>query len=116
MEKQQMVTRVLRSIGILLAAIVFASGTSMAYDPENTLFMDLKDGRVVIEMKPELAPNHVARIQELVRQGFYDGVVFHRVIDGIMAPTGDPTGTGLGGSGKKLKAELNKAKIGRAHV
>src|SRR3546814_9760006 len=64
MEKQQMVTRVLRSIGILLAAIVFASGTSMAYDPENTLFMDLKDGRVVIEMKPELAPNHVARSEE----------------------------------------------------
>ena len=62
-------------------------------DKENTLYLDLKDGRVVIEMFPNVAPKHVARIKELVRQGFYDGIVFHRVIDGFMAQTGDPTGT-----------------------
>ena len=76
-------------------------------DKGNTLYLDLKDGRVVIEMFPNVAPKHVARIKELVRQGFYDGIVFHRVIDGFMAQTGDPTGTGMGGSGKKLPAEFN---------
>ena len=76
-------------------------------DKENTLYLDLKDGRVVIEMLPNAAPKHVARIKELVRQGFYDGIVFHRVIDGFMAQTGDPLGTGMGGSGKKLAAEFN---------
>ncbi|NJM35582.1 MAG: peptidylprolyl isomerase [Rhodomicrobium sp.] len=76
-------------------------------DPENTLIMDMTHGRVVIELLPDVAPNHVARIKELAREGFYDGVVFHRVIDGFMAQTGDPTGTGMGGSGKKLKAEFN---------
>ena len=76
-------------------------------DAENTLYMDLDYGRVVIELDPKIAPNHVARIKELTRQGFYDGVKFHRVIPGFMAQTGDPTGTGAGGSGKKLKAEFN---------
>ena len=76
-------------------------------DKENTIYLDLKDGRVVIEMLPNAAPKHVVRIKELVRQGFYDGIVFHRVIDGFMAQTGDPTGTGMGGSGKKLPAEFN---------
>ena len=76
-------------------------------DKENTLYLDLKDGRVVIELLPKAAPKHVARIKELVRQGFYDGIVFHRVIDGFMAQTGDPLGTGMGGSGKKLAAEFN---------
>ena len=76
-------------------------------DKENTLYLDLKDGRVVIELLPKVAPKHVARIKELVRQGFYDGIVFHRVIDGFMAQTGDPLGTGMGGSGKKLTAEFN---------
>lgn len=74
---------------------------------DNTLYLDLEDGRVVIEMRPDLAPNHVARIKELVREGFYDGVVFHRVIDGFMAQTGDPTGTGRGGSGQNLDAEFS---------
>ena len=78
-----------------------------AGDLENTLYLDLKAGRVVIEMRPDLAPKHVARIKELTRQGFYDGLVFHRVIDGFMAQTGDPTGTGAGGSGKPLAAEFN---------
>ncbi|GIL01578.1 MAG: peptidyl-prolyl cis-trans isomerase [Alphaproteobacteria bacterium] len=78
-------------------------------DPENTLVLETTKGRVVIECRPDLAPNHVARIKELARSGFYDGIVFHRVIDGFMAQTGDPTGTGMGGSGKKLKAEFNDA-------
>ena len=77
-------------------------------DPENTLIMDMTHGQVVIELMPDVAPNHVARIKELAREGFYDGIVFHRVIDGFMAQTGDPTGTGMGGSGKKLGAEFNK--------
>lgn len=76
-------------------------------DKENVLYLDLKDGRVTIELYPEKAPKHVARIKELVREGFYDGIVFHRVIDGFMAQTGDPTGTGMGGSGQNLDAEFN---------
>ena len=77
-------------------------------DKENTLYLDLDYGRVVIELDPSVAPKHVARIKELTRRGFYDGVKFHRVIAGFMAQTGDPTGTGMGGSGKKLPAEFNK--------
>lgn len=84
--------------------------TAAPADLENTLYLDLKDGRVVIQLRPDLAPGHVARIKELVREGYYDGVVFHRVIEGFMAQGGDPTGTGMGGSGKKLKAEFSKAK------
>lgn len=87
---------------------IIANGKTM--DPENTLYLDLKDGRVVIELKPELAPNHVARIKELVRVGFYDGLLFHRVIDGFMAQTGDPKGNGTGGSGQNLKAEFSREK------
>lgn len=67
-------------------------------DPENTMVLDLKDGRVVIRLRPDLAPKHVAQIKTLVKRGFYDGIVFHRVIPGFMAQTGDPTGTGTGGS------------------
>ncbi|HYD67765.1 MAG TPA: peptidylprolyl isomerase [Azospirillum sp.] len=100
--------RFTRTIVMALISVFFLVGEAFALDPENTLYLDLKDGRVVIELRPDLAPNHVARIKELTRQGFYDGVVFHRVIDGFMAQTGDPTGTGTGGSGKKLKAEFNK--------
>jgi peptidylprolyl isomerase len=75
--------------------------------PEDTMILDTSKGKVVIAMRPDLAPGHVARIKELVREGFYDGIVFHRVIDGFMAQTGCPQGTGTGGSGKKLKAEFN---------
>ena len=78
-----------------------------AADPENTLYLDLESGRVVIALRPDLAPNHVARIKELVRQGFYDGLKFHRVIDGFMAQTGDPRGNGTGGSGQNLAAEFS---------
>ena len=77
-------------------------------DPENTLVMETSKGGVAIALRADLAPNHVARIKQLARQGFYDGIVFHRVIAGFMAQTGDPTGTGTGGSGKKLKAEFTK--------
>lgn len=87
-----------------------------ALDPENTLYLDLPAGRVVIKLRPDLAPNHVARIKELARQGFYDGLTFHRVIPGFMAQTGDPRGDGTGGSGKKLKAEFSKEKHLRGTV
>ena len=81
---------------------------SDANDPENTLVLDTTKGEVVIDLMPEKAPDHVARIKELAREGFYDGVVFHRVIDGFMAQGGDPTGSGMGGSEKpNLKAEFN---------
>ena len=76
---------------------------------DNLLLMELKSGNVTIEMKPEIAPNHVQRIKKLVREKFYDGLKFHRVIDGFMAQTGDPKGNGTGGSGKNLKAEFSSA-------
>src|SRR5436305_8921395 len=76
--------------------------------PEDTMILDTTKGRVVIGMRPDLAPAHVARIKQLVREGFYDGSVFHHVIDGFMAQTGCPHGTGTGGSGQKLKAEFSK--------
>jgi len=79
----------------------------MPADPEDTIYLDVPAGRVVVEMRPDLAPDHCAHIKGLVRRGFYDGVVFHRVIDGFMAQTGDPTGTGTGGSGHRLKAEFS---------
>jgi len=80
-------------------------------DPENTIYLDLKQGRVVIQMFPHEAPKHVARIKELARQGFYDGTVFHRVIDGFMAQGGDPTGTGQGGSKlPDLPAEFSQSR------
>lgn len=99
----------------LFTAMMAVFGMSMATmndteaaDLENTIYLELKDGRVVIELLPELAPNHVKRIKELSRAGFYDGIVFHRVIEGFMAQTGDPTGTGGGGSDKPdLKAEFS---------
>ena len=79
-----------------------------AADPDNTLVIELSSGgQVLIELFPDVAPKHVARVKELAKAGFYDGIVFHRVIPGFMAQTGDPTGTGMGGSGKKLKAEFN---------
>ncbi len=94
-----------------------AQNAKQERDLENTLYLDLKDGRVTIELRPDLAPNHVARIKELTREGFYDGVVFHRVIDGFMAQTGDPTGTGRGGSDKPdLAAEFSDANHGRGVV
>ncbi len=89
------------------AAVFTLAAPSLAQDLENMLYLELDTGRVVIQLRPDLAPNHVARIKELARQGFYDGIVFHRVIEGFMAQTGDPTGTGMGGSGQKLRAEFS---------
>ena len=81
-----------------------------------TLRLETTKGTVLIKTRPDLAPNHVARIVELAGEGFYDGVPFHRVIDGFMAQTGDPTGTGMGGSGRKLGAEFNSGKHVRGTV
>jgi peptidylprolyl isomerase len=99
-----------------VAVALTANLAGAASDPENTLYLDLKSGRVVIELRPDLAPKHVARIKELVRKKFYDGVVFHRVIDGFMAQGGDPTGTGAGGSGVKLPAEFSNEPFVRGTV
>jgi peptidylprolyl isomerase len=85
-------------------------------DLENTLIMDTSKGAVTIALRPDLAPGHVARIKELAREGFYDGLVFHRVIDGFMAQTGCPHGRGTGGSGRKLKAEFSAEKHKRGTV
>lgn len=106
---------------ILIALLVLCVGTSMAVaqpaiDPENTLYLDLEHGRAVIRMRPDLAPVHVARIKQLVRGGFYDGMVFHRVIPGFIAQTGDPFGTGAGGTGRKLKAEFSRTPAVRGVV
>lgn len=100
---------------LMVALLTFNTSVRAAdLDPQNTLLLDLKDGQVVIKLMPDLAPNHVARIKELTRKGFYNGLVFHRVIDGFMAQTGDPTGTGTGGSDlPDLKAEFNDYNFGR---
>jgi peptidylprolyl isomerase len=105
--------RLLLAIAIILP---LAAESAAAADPENTLYLDLKDGRVVIELRPDLAPKHVARIKELTRKGFYNGLVFHRVIDGFMAQTGDPQGNGTGGSGVKLPAEFSRQPFDRGTV
>jgi peptidylprolyl isomerase len=99
----------------LAAALVFA-GTANAADPENTIYLDLPAGRVVIALRPDLAPATCARIKALVRQGFYDGLTFHRVIAGFMAQTGDPRGNGTGGSGLSLDAEFSSEPFVRGTV
>jgi cyclophilin family peptidyl-prolyl cis-trans isomerase len=104
--KAQRVAAAAKAAPVALSAKVDADIT---HDPDNVLLLDLSNGgRVAIRLVPEWAPAHVARIKTLTRQGFYDGVIFHRVIDGFMAQTGDPTGTGTGGSKlPDLKAEFN---------
>lgn len=84
-----------------------AQSADTSQDLENTLYLDLEAGRVVIKLRPDLAPKHVERIKELTREGFYDGLTFHRVIEGFMAQGGDPKGDGTGGSGQKLPAEFS---------
>lgn len=101
---------------ILALGIMMTPAFAATSDLENTLYMDLKDGRVVIQMRPDLAPKHVARIKELVRKGFYNGLVFHRVIAGFMAQGGDPTGTGTGGSGQTIPAEFTAEPFVRGAV
>jgi peptidylprolyl isomerase len=95
-------------VSAFVAFFLISAGASVAMDKENTLYIQLKDGRVVVEMRPDLAPKHVAQIKKLAREGKYDGVLFHRVIDGFMAQTGDPDGTGMGGMGEKLPSEFSK--------
>jgi peptidylprolyl isomerase len=99
-----------------MAACLLAGSTAARADSDNTLILELRTGAVTIEMRPDLAPNHVARIRELVRQGFYNGLKFHRVIEGFMAQTGDPKGDGTGGSGQTLKAEFTKTPFVRGVV
>lgn len=106
----------LAAAGSLLAAPAFAQGVKLpaGTDPENTLVLELKDGAVIIKLRPDLAPKHVERIKTLTRQGFYNGIVFHRVMEGFMAQTGDPTGTGTGGSTlPNVAAEFNSLSFTR---
>jgi len=100
---------------LLVIALVFG-GKAMAADLENTIYLDVPAGRVVIAMRPDLAPATCAQIKALARRGFYDGLTFHRVIDGFMAQTGDPKGDGTGGSGHPLKAEFSKEPFVRGTV
>lgn len=108
----------LRTLFLVLGMVfaVHAASAAPATDPENTLYLDIPYGRVVIQMRPDLAPNHVARIKQLVRQHFYDGLKFHRVIPGFMAQTGDPNGDGTGGSGQTIKAEFTQTHFARGIV
>ena len=103
----------------ITAAFLLLATPAMAQtpDPENTLLLETKDGTATIRLRPDLAPQHVERLKTLARQGFYDGVVFHRVIEGFMAQTGDPTGTGMGGSElPDLKAEFSDVPFTRGVV
>ena len=102
------VVSILVFIGYMTLSEDVANAKKVNFNMENTLYMDLKDGRVVIRMLPDVAPKHVARIKQLVREGFYDGLTFHRVIDNFMAQGGDPLGNGTGGSGVKIPAEFTK--------
>lgn len=98
----------------LILTVLAGLAPAQAADPKNTLYLDLKDGRVVIELRPDLAPKHVERIKKLTREGFYNGLKFHRVIQGFMAQTGDPSGTGTQGSKyPDLPAEFSKAPFER---
>ena len=99
-------TSILILVGYMTLSDNFATAKKIETNMENTLYLDLKDGRVVIRMLPNIAPKHVARIKTLVRSGFYDGLTFHRVIEGFMAHGGDPLGNGMGGSGVKIPAEF----------
>jgi peptidylprolyl isomerase len=113
-EKQTLNRRELAKAVSLGAASLLLAKSALAApeaaDPAKTLYLQLKDGRVVIRLRPDLAPKHVERIKTLAKKGFYDGIVFHRVIEGFMAQTGDPTGTGMGGSDlPNLPAEFSSA-------
>jgi peptidylprolyl isomerase len=101
---------------VLLIAALVVGGKAMAADLENTIYLDVPAGRVVIDMRPDLAPATCAQIKKLVRQGFYNGLTFHRVIAGFMAQTGDPNGNGTGGSGHPLKAEFSNEPFVRGTV
>jgi peptidylprolyl isomerase len=102
------------AFAVLLAATI---AHAQAPDPQDTLVIELKTGRVLVKLRPDLAPKHVERVKELAREGFYDGHKFHRVIDGFMAQTGDPTGTGMGGSKlPNLPAEFTREVYKRGSI
>jgi peptidylprolyl isomerase len=108
-----------RILATLFAALTLSFGSMAvrAAGPENTVYLELKDGRVVIELRPDIAPKHVQRIKTLVKEGFYDGLAFHRVISGFMAQSGDPNGDGTGGSKyPDLAAEFSSAPFRRGTV
>jgi len=101
----------------LVPVFIAPALAQQASDPQNTIFLDTKDGRITIRLRPDLAPKHVEQIKALTKQGFYNGVVFHRVIDGFMAQTGDPTGTGTGKSSlPNIPAEFSKTPYKRGAV
>ncbi len=109
--------RILAALAIGCLTATAAVAQQPAADPQNTVFLDTKDGRVTIRLRPDLAPKHVAQIKALTKRGFYDGVVFHRVIDGFMAQTGDPTGTGTGKSDlPNIPAEFTQTPYRRGSV
>lgn len=107
----------LKTLAAALAALFLMAVAPVAASAADTLVMETTKGRVVIKLRPDLAPKHVAQIEKLVSQKFYDGVVFHRVIEGFMAQTGDPTGTGMGGSDlPDIPAEFSRAHFARGTV
>ncbi len=114
---QRLRNLLLTLFGGFVIAMSANPGAASALDPENALLIQLDGGPVTVELLPDVAPQHVARIKELTREGFYDGIVFHRVIDGFMAQTGDPTGTGRGGSTKpNLPAEFSNTPFERGTI
>ena len=113
-----MLKRSILTLGSILLMTAATAGSAKAADPENTIYVSLSTGgTVTIDLLPDLAPKHVERIKKLTREGFYDGIIFHRVIDGFMAQTGDPTGTGTGGSKEpNLPAEFSQYEYKRGTV
>jgi peptidylprolyl isomerase len=105
------------ALTLALAALTPAAAQQPPADPQNTVYLDTKDGRITIRLRPDLAPKHAEQIKALTKRGFYNGVVFHRVIPGFMAQTGDPTGTGTGKSDlPNLPAEFSKEPFKRGSV
>ena len=115
--KHRLAGHALLALGLLCTLPFVPAASQQAPDPNNTLVIELKTGRVLIKMRPDLAPGHVKRVRNLAKEGFYDGLTFHRVIPGFMAQTGDPEGTGGGGSKYvDLKAEFSKERFARGSV
>ena len=113
----RVVVAFLLALALVAPAVVHAQGAATAADPQNTIFLDTKDGRIVIRLRPDLAPKHVAQIKTLTKRGFYNDIVFHRVIGGFMAQTGDPTGTGTGRSDlPNIPAEFTPTPFSRGTV
>src|SRR5262249_30120135 len=116
-DQQQRDSMLRSSLLVAVLTSVLAIVSARAASPENTLYLDLKDGRVVIELRPDLAPKHVQPVKTLVKEGFYNGLSFHRVITGFMAQTGDPKGDGAGGSKyPDLPAEFSSTPFKRGTV